>query len=485
MAWDVVNSVIGAVIGTVVAGPIGGALGAATGGLLTDSDEPEQQFLPTKFPPYPGTVPGVPPYPVVPPPGPPPGAPSGDGSAHDAADADSAAIGDAVSELAELDAKSAAALAAIEAAGAAGQQALQDVSASVDTKIAELGPRLDSPQGQQELRDFLKDKLGTAKRILDEQDQIAVEKARELQRIADRFSEIGHDRSDGGNGSATTVPGPEPGPGGADLPADPATSTGTAPASSTAPAAATPAAGMGGFPAGLGGMLPSAGMPALGGGLPGAGLTDPLSTLTALGAHRGEDPKFTDDAASAEEPKLADADSAGGEQNRPSAHEDLDSTKADEDPAVGGDAGVHSAVPEAAAADGAPDDQLPSTEVRLPDGTTAQAPSAQAADAVRAAVGGASVSDAYQQAGITVPPAGSPVLDPIPPGSLRAGDVGMWKDHLVLALGDGKVLVSGQVQPLSSVGSGPDFLGWLRPAPGDPPATSAGATPTPPPPPES
>jgi hypothetical protein len=232
-------------------------------------------------------------------------------------------------------------------------------------------------------------------------------------------------------------------------------------------------------------------MPSLGGGLPGAGLTDPLSALTALGAHPGEDAKFTDDAATGGEPKLTDADTdtdtdpVAGEQDRSSPHGDSDRAGAAEPAAAGEDAGVHAEVPEADAADDAPGDDQPSTVVRLPDGTTAEAPSAQAASAVRAAVAGASVSDAYQQAGVTVPPAGSPVLDPIAPGSLRAGDVGMWKDHLVLALGDGKVLVSGQVQPLSSVGSGPDFLGWMRPAPGDPPATSAAASPAPPAPPGS
>jgi hypothetical protein len=103
------------------------------------------------------------------------------------------------------------------------------------------------------------------------------------------------------------------------------------------------------------------------------------------------------------------------------------------------------------------------TDVKLPDGTTIHAPNAQAANAVRAALNGASSSDAYQQAGVTLPPPGTPVLNPVAPGDLQAGDVGVWKDHQVLALGNGKVLVSGQLQPESSVGSSPDFLGWMRP----------------------
>jgi hypothetical protein len=34
---------------------------------------------------------------------------------------------------------------------------------------------------------------------------------------------------------------------------------------------------------------------------------------------------------------------------------------------------------------------------------------------------------------------------------------------MVMALGNKQVLVNGQVQPQESVGSGPDFLGWIDP----------------------
>jgi hypothetical protein len=105
----------------------------------------------------------------------------------------------------------------------------------------------------------------------------------------------------------------------------------------------------------------------------------------------------------------------------------------------------------------------PNSDVKLPDGTTAHAPNVQAANAVRAALNGATASDAYQQTGVTLPPPGTPVLNPVAPGDLQAGDVGVWKDHQVMALGNDKVLVSGQVQPESTIGSSPDFLGWMRP----------------------
>jgi hypothetical protein len=141
----------------------------------------------------------------------------------------------------------------------------------------------------------------------------------------------------------------------------------------------------------------------------------------------------------------------------------------------GGDAGTQPASVQPVGNSGA----LPvaNTDVKLPDGTTTHAPTAQAATAVRAALNGASAADAYQQAGVTLPPPGTPVLNPVAPGDLQAGDVGVWKDHQVMALGGDKVLVSGQVQPESSIGSSPDFLGWMRPGQQSsaPPAAAAPA----------
>jgi hypothetical protein len=99
----------------------------------------------------------------------------------------------------------------------------------------------------------------------------------------------------------------------------------------------------------------------------------------------------------------------------------------------------------------------------LPDGSTAEARSPLGAEAVRAILNGSSVSEGYAQQGVNLPPPGTPVTDPVPPTQLKAGDVGVWKDHMVMALGNKQVLVNGQVQPQESVGSGPDFLGWIDP----------------------
>jgi hypothetical protein len=102
--------------------------------------------------------------------------------------------------------------------------------------------------------------------------------------------------------------------------------------------------------------------------------------------------------------------------------------------------------------------------VQLPDGSTADAATPAAAQAVRACLAGTALDAAYRQAGVQLPPPGTPVTAPIDPSQLAAGDVGMFKDHYVVALGAAKALKDGQVVPLASVSSSPDFLGWMRPS---------------------
>ena len=112
--------------------------------------------------------------------------------------------------------------------------------------------------------------------------------------------------------------------------------------------------------------------------------------------------------------------------------------------------------------------------MQLPDGSTADAHTAALAQAVRAYLGGTPVDAAYRQAGIELPPPGTPVTSPIDPARLSCGCLGMFKDHYVVALSAVKALQDGQVVPLASVASGPDFLGWIDPAA---PATADGGRP--------
>ena len=80
---------------------------------------------------------------------------------------------------------------AIHAAGTAGQQQLDNIGKDVNDKITELGPRLDTPAGQQELRDFLKEKLTAAKKVLDQQIADADAKARHTRELTEKYGGIG------------------------------------------------------------------------------------------------------------------------------------------------------------------------------------------------------------------------------------------------------------------------------------------------------
>ena len=110
------------------------------------------------------------------------------------------------------------------------------------------------------------------------------------------------------------------------------------------------------------------------------------------------------------------------------------------------------------------------TTVTLPDGETVTAASPQLAAAIKAAVGGAAIPDAFQQQGITIPPPGTAVTNPIDPSHVTPADIGMFIDRHALALGPGKALLDGQIQDIATV-SGPSFLGWEHP-----PAAAAAVT---------
>lgn len=487
--WDPIRHAIGSVLGGVVAaplapilGPLAPVLGTVIGGnMFGDGDAPQ---APPPHPPAPAPAPGTaPPPPPAPGPLPPPPAghvpASGEAAEKDSADAGT--VADVIAQLQELDTSAAATIEAIHAAGTAGQQQLDNIGKDVDAKITELGPRLETPAGQQELRDFLKERLSAAKKVLEEQIADAEAKARQTRELTEKYGEIGGSNSgEGGTEPASSSGGGSgsgesgSGGGGGASPAD----QGTAPAA--APAAAPPAAGA--SPAGQG-MMPGAGMmpagmpmpsmPSMpsfgGGGMPGLG-GDPLSALSGLGGGQGSgsEPGFRDDENAGDQQESGSSEAKFKDEAGPGLEESKSSPEGEPTaPAAAGG-------PSAAGAAGEGGNQTPTdpaasqppatTHVALPNGESTEARTVQGATAARAALDGAPVADAWHQAGVNVPPPGTPVTDPIPPTKLKAGDVGVWQDHLVMALGDGKVLVSGQVQPLSSVGSSPDFLGWMDPS---------------------
>jgi Domain of unknown function (DUF4226) len=186
------------------------------------------------------------------------------------------------------------------------------------------------------------------------------------------------------------------------------------------------------------------------GGLPLAGLPERSGTDPAL---RG----------------LDDEGSLGSEDPDPTDHaspEEADNRKEDEDDE------------EDASAD-EPESQLGGpTTVTLPDGETVTAASPQLAAAIKAAVGGVSIADAFHQQGITIPPPGTAVTNPVDPLQVTPGDIGMFTDRHALGLGHGKALLDGQIQHIATV-SGPSFLGWEHPPVAAARAPARTDTPTP------
>lgn len=102
------------------------------------------------------------------------------------------------------------------------------------------------------------------------------------------------------------------------------------------------------------------------------------------------------------------------------------------------------------------------TTVTLPNGETVTAANPQLAAAIKAAAAGTPIADAFRQEGITIPPPGTAVTDPVDPSRLIPGDIGMLTDRHALALGESRALLNGQIQHISTV-NGPSFLGWEHP----------------------
>ena len=114
------------------------------------------------------------------------------------------------------------------------------------------------------------------------------------------------------------------------------------------------------------------------------------------------------------------------------------------------------------------------TTVTLPNGETVTAANPQLAAAIKAAASGTPIADAFRQEGITIPPPGTAVTDPVDPSRLTPGDIGMLTDRHALALGESRALLNGQIQHISTV-NGPSFLGWEHP-PGPVAATAPDRT---------
>ena len=80
---------------------------------------------------------------------------------------------------------------------------------------------------------------------------------------------------------------------------------------------------------------------------------------------------------------------------------------------------------------------------------------------MKAVLNGSSVSAAY---GGQIPPAGSPVMNPVDRNSLQPGDYAQFEAKpAVMYMGNDKIWLDGQLKPVSTLPSSSDFLGWTGP----------------------
>ena len=412
--------------------------------------------------------------PAAPPPPPPPGGEGGlNEGAQDANDQytgsiDAATVTD--EKLAGL----------IEQIFASSQQARDKVSAilqEIRTKQQQVGPELGDPAALTAFQQFVDRKFAEIQKILADAQVDAESQAAILEALGDEY------RGGASNGPGATGGPSDDAPGGVDA-ADPAGS-GVAPAGQEAlvdPLAGLGAlgpiggvdplsamAGLGAVPAALGGKLGAGGLPldglgpALGslGGL--AGLADPFNDVPP--------PERTGDDDFVDEP--SDTDDSGSD-DRPTVPDEHGATQADTTEDGGHDSATASAPADAAPASTAPlpASAAPALSVSMPDGSVVTAPSESVASAMRSVLSGTNVTDAYQAVDVTLAPPGTPVTDPVDPAHLEPGAVARFESREpVMAMGNGKIWLDGQLQPLSALGSASDFLGWSKP-----PAPAAAAT---------
>ncbi|APA78443.2 DUF4226 domain-containing protein [Mycobacterium avium subsp. hominissuis] len=118
--------------------------------------------------------------------------------------------------------------------------------------------------------------------------------------------------------------------------------------------------------------------------------------------------------------------------------------------------------------------------VKRPDGSSATAVSPAVASAANAHLGGAAIEDAYKAAGITLPPPGTQIKDTLPSLSMaQPGDLAVFKDKYVMLLGDGKIYLDGQEQPVSALAKLTGFVAFCHPPASSTPNVPVPAAPVP------
>ncbi len=388
------------------------------------------------------------------------------------------------SQISDAEAKLSETLLNAHATTADGQQKLQAIQQKIIQAINDPAMSLDTPAGEQAFLKFLRSQVAAIGDIVKSGTLAAEDQAKALEALANLYPPI------------TEAPPTSP------ESASPPGASASAAAETPAPSDPSPLDfGLGPEESipdptlsdlGIGGLGDQAmndplaslasSLPSLLGALPTAGLggaTDPLSALTGAAAplaglmsqladesRRGDRADDASEEADKDEASEDDEDTA---PKPPVAPTDGPPTIGEPPPPTGGQADTsQSAAPVGAPSPDAP--PPPTTTVPLPDGSTATARTPALAEAVTSYLRGTPVDAAYRDAGITLPPPGTPVTTPIDPSSLTCGAIGMFEDRYVVAVSSSKALDNGQVVPLASVTGGPGFLGWMDPVASTAPA---------------
>ena len=380
-----------------------------------------------------------------------------------------------------------------------GQQQLNDIQQQLVEAVDNPAMSIDTAAGQQAFLKFLRSQVQQINAVVTSGTLTADDQSKAISALTGFYAADSADgQSAAGDPTPTPAdpvphpaePAPQPvapsltDPGMADLgvpPADPMPGT-------SIPDPGSLTTGMGTDPmSSLASMLPSAlgGLGGLGsGGLGG----DPLglgpllgsaAPLTGLASQLGQQPQPADSTATrGDNPATADKTDAKTDQSAPvskAAGDGTDSASgkpaaAEATPAAGSPSASPPSDPHPAATpgDGTPPAApagapAPTSTVSLPDGSSATAKTPALASAVQAYQSGTPIDTAYRQAGMELPPPGTPVTNPLDPSQISCGDLGMFKDHYVVAASPVKAFSNGQIVPLSAVSSSPDFLGWIDP----------------------
>jgi hypothetical protein len=352
------------------------------------------------------------------------------------------------------------------AATAAGRQRLSEIQTKIIDAVDNPAMSTDTPAGERSFLTFLHSQVGAVNDLVTSGSLTADDQAKTASALSKLY---GADDS-GGQPPAPPQPSqPEPAPD-AGTPADaglvpdePMPDPSLSPLTSELPGALGGLGGLGGTP--LDGL----------GGLAGA-IAQLAESASQAGDHGPDHDRSPGTVEKADDTTAKNKDAAGGADKPDPVGKQSDGV--DRQPATDGPPAPVAPPPTALVAP--PPTALvappPTDTVRLPDGSSANARTPAAAQAVAAYLGGDTVDAAYRKNNLALPPPGTPVTNPVDPSQLACGDVGVFRDHYVVALSSVKALANGQVVALGSVASSPDFLGWI-----DPTATAGRPHPAPPP----